>query len=323
MKILIFRLALCAFCLPAATACAPSIQGAVLATQVDSAGRALNSATVFSVDTPRIICSVSTAGLPSSATVRAMWLYNDGTAWNTLKEESFTAAGAAYLVFAVNAPDPGWRQGNYAVRLSLDGRQSAERQFSIKINEGASLPLINNFSATPDMVTSGQPLTLSWNVSGASRVSISPDIGSVDAGGSRAVTPKTGTTYTITALNSGGPSSKSVSVQVLPPVIDTGNLAVVDVFREASMVYYTVHNGGSAVSKPSSARLYIGMNMMGSGYIPPIAPGELKTLVFGTFAWSYAYPTPATVCVDTQNENGPSNSEYKCLTRALAGMQVL
>jgi len=321
---LIIRLALCAFCLPAATfACAPAPPSAVLATQVDSLGRPLNSATVFSVDTPRIICSVSTAGLPAPATVQAKWLHNDGTSWKTLKEESFAAAGTANIVFAVNAPDSGWRQGNYAIRLLLDSKESAEKQFSIKINESVPLPLINNFSATPGTVTAGQPLTLSWNVSGATRVSISPDIGNVEAGGSRSVTPGADTTYTLTALSGSGPSSKSISVTALPPITESADLAVVDVFREASMVYYTVRNSGSAVSKPSSAKLYVGMNVMGSGYIPPMAPGGQKTLVFGTFSWSYAYPTPVTVCVDTQNENGPSNGEYKCLTRVLAGMQVL
>ena len=313
----------CLSVMAAVLSCAPAIQGATLTTQVDSTGRALNSATVFSMDTPRIICSVSTAGLPAPAAVQAKWLHNDGTSWKTLKEESFPAAGAAYIVYAVNAPDNGWRQGNYAVRLLLDGKESAEKQFSIKINENASLPLINNFSATPGTVTAGQPLTLSWNVSGATRVLISPDIGSVEAGGSRAVTPRADTTYTLTALSGGGPSSKSISVTALPPVTESADLAVVDVFREASMVYYTVRNNGAAAAKPSSASLYVGMNVMGSGYIPPLAPGEQRTLVFGTFSWSYANTTPATVCIDTQNENGPSNAEYKCLTRALAGARVL
>ena len=312
----------CLLIIMAASSCAPALQGAVLTTQVDSTGKALNSATVFSVDTPRILCSVNSAGLPATAAVQARWLFNDGVSWNTLKEESFPAAGAAYLVFAVNAPDNGWLQGNYTIRLLLDGKQSAEQQFSVKIDESAALPLINNFSATPGTVTAGQPLTLSWNVGGASRVSISPDIGTVDAGGSRSVTPQADTTYTITALSSGGPSSKSISVKVLPPVTETADLAVVDIFREASMVYYTVRNNGSAVSQPSSSNLYVGMNVMGSGYIPPMAPGEQKTLVFGTFSWSYAYDTPATVCIDTQNENGPSNAQYKCLTRALAGARV-
>jgi len=313
----------CLLIIMAASSCAPIIQSAVLTTQVDSTGKALNSATVFSVDTPRILCSVSTSGLPSTAALQAKWLFNDGVSWKTLKEESFPAAGAAYIVFAVNAPDNGWLQGDYAIRLSLDGKQSAEEQFSVKIDESAALPVINNFSATPGTVTEGQALTLSWNVEGASRVSISPDIGSVEAGGSRTVTPQTGTAYTITALSSGGTSSKSISVQALPPVSETADLVVIDVFREASMVYYTVRNNGSATSKPSSSNLYVGMNVMGSGYIPPIAPGEQKTLAFGTFSWSYAYTTPATVCIDTQNENGPSNGEYKCLTRALAGARVL
>jgi hypothetical protein len=307
----------------AAFACGQAIQNIVLTTQVDSTGKALNSATVFSVDTPRILCSFSTAGLPADAVVQARWLFHDGTSWKMLKEEFLPAAGAACIVFAVNAPDNGWLQGNYTIRISRDGKASAEEQFSVKIDESAALPAINNFSATPGAVTQGQPLTLSWNVDGATRVSISPDIGSVDAGGSRAVAPKADTTYTITALSRAGPSSKSVSVQALPPVTETADLAVVDVFREASMVYYTVRNNGSAASKPSSANLYIGMNVVGSGYIPPMAPGGQRTLVFGTFSWSYANTTPATVCIDTQNENGPSNAEYKCLTRALAGARVL
>jgi hypothetical protein len=307
----------------AAAACAPAIQNIVLTTQVDSAGKALNSATVFSVDTPRIMCSVPSAGLPATSEISAKWLYNDSGSWSTLKEESFPAASASNIVFALNAPDSGWPQGNYAISLLVDGKQATEKQFSIKIDESASLPVINTFSATPGMVTAGQPLTLSWNVSGASRVSISPDIGSVEAGGSRSVTPTADTTYTITALSSGGPSSKSVSVHVLPPVTETADMEVIDVFREASMVYYTVRNNGAAISKPSSANLYIGMNVMASGYIPPMAPGEQKTLVFGTFSWGYAYTTPATVCIDTLNENGPSNAEYKCLTRALAGARVL
>ncbi len=306
-----------------AASCAPAMQSTALTTQVDSAGRPLNSSTVFSVDTPRILCSVGTAGLPASSTVQAKWLFNDGTSWNTIREEAFPAASADYIVFAMNAPAAGWQQGSYAVRLLLDGKVSAEKQFSIKIDENAALPVINNFSATPGMVTLGQPLTLSWNVSGASRVSISPDVGSVDAGGSRSVMPKADITYTLTALSSGGPSSKSVAAQVLPPVTETADLAVVDVFREASMVYYTVRNNGTAVSKPSSANLYVGMNVVGSGYIPPIAQGEQKTLVFGTFNWSYQYATPATVCIDTQNENGASNAEYKCLTKALAVARVL
>lgn len=302
--------------------CSPALQGAVLTTQVDQSGRALNSASAFSVDTPRILCSVPSAGLASTAEISAKWLYNEGGSWKTLKDESFTAASAAFIVFSVNTPDNGWRQGDYSVRLSLNGRETTEKKFSIIIDENMRLPVINNFSATPVAVTAGQPLTLSWNVDGATRVSLSPEIGSVDAGGSRAITPRADTTYTLTALSDAGPSSKSISVKVLPPVTETADLAEADLFREASMVYYSVRNNGSRQSNPSSAKLYIGMNVVATGYIPPMAPGEQRTLVFGQYSWSLANTTPATVCIDTQNENGPSNALDKCLTRALAGARV-
>jgi len=307
----------------AAGACSLPTPGAVLTTQVDSSGRPLNSATVFSVDTARIFCPVSTAELPAASELSARWLHNDNGSWKTIKEESFSVAGASNIIFAINAPSAGWRQGDYAIRLLLDGKVVSQTGFSVKLNENAALPVINNFEATPMTVTSGQPLTLSWNVSGASRLNIEPDLGSIDAGGSRTITPGGDTTYTLTAINSGGPASKSVSVKVLPALTEQANLAAIDVFREASMVYYTVRNDGPATSKPSSAKLYVGMNMVGSGYIPPMAPGEQRTLVFGTFSWRYTYTTPATVCVDTQNENGAANAENKCLTRPLAGASVL
>ncbi len=312
----------CILIITAAGACSLPIPGAVLTTQVDPSGRPLNSSTVFSVDTPRILCPVGTAGLAATSRMSAHWLYNANGAWKTLKEESFGVAGAHTIIFSINAPAAGWQQGDYAIRLLLDGQEVSQTGFSVRLNENVALPVINNFTATPLTVTSGQPLTLSWNVSGASRVFIEPDIGGVDAGGSRTVTPQADTAYTITALSSGGPALKSVSVQVLPPVTESADLTVVDVFREVSMVYYTVLNNGTASSKPSSANLYVGMNIMASGYIPPLVPGEWRTLVFGTFSWSYANTTPATVCVDTENENGAANAENKCLTRALAGARV-
>jgi hypothetical protein len=184
------------------------------------------------------------------------------------------------------------------------------------------LPVIHNFNATPETVTAGQPLTLSWNVSGATRVTISPGIGSVEAGGSRLVSPLADTTYTLAAVNGGGPSSRSLMVKAVPPVTQWPDLQLVDIFREGPMVYYRVSNAGTASSKPSSSSLYVGNTLLASGYIPPMAPGELKTLVFGTLSWSYRFDTLAMVCIDTKNENSPAGSEPKCLVKLLAGSRV-
>jgi hypothetical protein len=295
----------------------------VFTTQVDADGRPLNSATVFTVDTPRIICSVGTAGLPITGELSATWLHNSGGQWLTIKSESLAVASGPYLIFPATAPDTGWVPGDYMVRLYLDKKQLSSAGFAVQLSPGVTLPDIKNFSAVPDTITSGQSLTLSWNVLGASGIEIKPGIGSVMAGGSRLVSPTVDTTYTLTALNSGGPSSRSVSVTVQPYDPRHASLAVVNLFREGPMVYYTVMNTGDAVSNPSSAELYVSNNpVTNSGYIPPLAPGETRTLVFGSFTWSYGVDTAATVCIDTRSENGPSGSTEKCLTRILPGARV-
>ena len=162
----------------------------VLATQVDPAGKPLNSSSTFTIDTPAIICSVGVDGLPAPSQVKAEWLYYDLSAWKSLKEESATVAGSSYLAFSINAPAAGWQQGDYSVRLYLNGQQKSEKGFSIRLEQGTALPEIRNFQATPANVTLGQQVTLTWNVSGASRVVIAPEIGSVETGGSKMVSPR-------------------------------------------------------------------------------------------------------------------------------------
>ncbi len=58
-------------------------------------------------------------------------------------------------------------------------------------------PLVTSFTATPASIASGASSTLAWATSGASAVSINQGIGTVQASGTRAVTPTQTTTYTI------------------------------------------------------------------------------------------------------------------------------
>jgi hypothetical protein len=321
----LFNLMLVVLCLifPLFSACLPPPSSVVLTTQVDQAGKAVNESTSFTVDMPRIICSVNVDGLPAASEVHAQWLYYDNNAWKSFHEESFNVAESSYLTFAINAPDVGWQTGDYAVRVLLDGKEVTEKRFSIEKNTSVALPVINGFTATPAEVTLGQPLSLSWQVSGASRVIIIPDVGSVDIGGSTLVSPKADTTYTITALNSGGTSSNSINVKITAPITDHPDLFIISVFREASMVYHVVGNDGVVSSKPSSAKMYVGPSAVTSGYIPPLAPGEQRTLSFGSFVWSYLSTTPVTVCIDTENENNEANKDNNCMTLLLAGVRNL
>jgi hypothetical protein len=301
--------------------CIPPLSNIVLATQVDPAGKPLNSSSTFTIDTPLIICSVVVEGLPAPSQVKAEWLYYDGAKWSPLKEESATVAGSSYLAFSINSPAAGWQPGDYSVRLHLNGQQISERGFSIRLQQGTTIPEIRDFQATPANVTMGQQLTLTWNVSGASRVVIVPEIGAVEAGGNKLVSPRDNTKYTLSAINSGGSTSKSVSVTVSQPVLNSADLAVLDIFREAGIVYYKVRNNGSGTSKGCNAGLYLGQTPLGISYIPPLLPGEQRTLYFGTYNWSFFYDTPATVCADIDNQNNEKNTGDNCLIRSVPGVR--
>ena len=85
-------------------------------------------------------------------------------------------------------------------------------------------PVIVDFSCTPSEISAGEAATLSWVVTGASKVSIDKGIGMVDGVGTKEVSPSKTTTYTLLAINSGVVVSSSVVVRVgtaSPPSPDT------------------------------------------------------------------------------------------------------
>ena len=77
-------------------------------------------------------------------------------------------------------------------------------------------PVISSFTANPSYIQCGQSVVLTWNVTDASSITISPTVGSVSGSGSYTVTPSYTTTYTLTATNSDGTVSASTTVTVAP-----------------------------------------------------------------------------------------------------------
>lgn len=78
-----------------------------------------------------------------------------------------------------------------------------------------SKPLISSFSAAPNPAVSGQPVVLSWVITGGSptQMEIDNGVGAV-AGTQVTVYPSTTTTYTLTAGNSNGSSTATTTVTV-------------------------------------------------------------------------------------------------------------
>jgi hypothetical protein len=75
------------------------------------------------------------------------------------------------------------------------------------------LPVISSFKANPTTVSAGQPVTLSWKMTGASYSVVSPQGGAV-RGSSLIVTPTVTTVYTLYGTNAYGRSKRSVKVTV-------------------------------------------------------------------------------------------------------------
>jgi hypothetical protein len=74
-------------------------------------------------------------------------------------------------------------------------------------------PQITSFTTSSTSVSAGTPVTLSWQVNGASYVIVSPGAGAVRST-SIAVTPSQSTTYTLYATNAFGRATATVSITV-------------------------------------------------------------------------------------------------------------
>jgi hypothetical protein len=76
-----------------------------------------------------------------------------------------------------------------------------------------STPSISSFTATSQSVSSGTQVTLSWNVSGASYLIVSPGVDAI-RGSSVIVTPSQSTTYTLYATNAFGRTTATINITV-------------------------------------------------------------------------------------------------------------
>ncbi len=83
---------------------------------------------------------------------------------------------------------------------------------SVMIARG-SPPVITSFAANPATIAPGGSSTLSWNVTGATSLSISPGIGAV-TGSSVNVQPATTTEYTLIATNAFGSTSAKTTITI-------------------------------------------------------------------------------------------------------------
>ncbi len=184
-------------------------------------------------------------------------------------------------------------------------------------------PLIT-FTATPTIVNPGQPVTLTWDVANATEVSIQPNIGSVNAKGSKTVMPTATMTYMLVARGGGGEVTNSVTVTVTNAVGGKPDLTVTEIWIDLQTVYYTVVNLGGDMTKGTRAYLWVEGLQRANDYVEKLSAGETHTYSFGGYAWPYRFesspgqgPVSFTlkVCADVDNDIAELDEGNNCLSR--------
>jgi hypothetical protein len=89
---------------------------------------------------------------------------------------------------------------------------SVTRSLTVTV-AGTALPTISSFTASPSTITAGNASSLAWSVSGATSLSVDQGLGTV-TGTSTSVSPVVTTAFTLTAANSAGSVSRTVTVNV-------------------------------------------------------------------------------------------------------------
>jgi hypothetical protein len=136
---------------------------------------------------------------------------------DALKKYGMIMADNGSNMYLSGAPDDRWDNND----LHLLGQVSAS-DFEViqmtplytqnNIPTGSSPP-ITSFTASTTSIAVGTPVTLSWQVTGASYVIVSPDAGAV-RGTNVTVMPAQSTTYTLNAINAFGRTTATVSITV-------------------------------------------------------------------------------------------------------------
>ena len=315
------------------------VSDATLANAVDYEGKPINASTAFLVNAEVIYLSVRLNNAPANTQVLVKLTYLSGEASSlantTMYNNTKPGQGTGYLAFAMTPPPGGFPQGNYSVSVSANGQEVTNTPFKVEnLAANKAWPHINKFTVSANTVPQGEPVTLSWDISDATRVTLQPEIGTIPNVGTRSVTPMVTTTYEIIASNDAGATKSDVAVNVGPPLAGAPDLVITDVWLEGTMIYYKIKNAGAVDTPPTYTNIYVDNlfpPMGGSSFVDVLKPGQEKTLTFSSYEWPYranpaqswnpegmTYYDPSLqnhtvkVCADAKNEAKESDENNNC-----------
>jgi hypothetical protein len=136
---------------------------------------------------------------------------------NALKKYGMIMADNGSNLYLSGAPDDRWDNNDLHALGQVSASNFEVLQMTPLYTQNTlpigAAPQITSFTATASSISAGAQLTLSWVVSGASYVIVSPDAGAVRST-SVTVAPAQSTTYTLYATNAFGRTTATVSITV-------------------------------------------------------------------------------------------------------------
>jgi hypothetical protein len=136
---------------------------------------------------------------------------------NAFKKYGIIMADNGSSMYISGAPDDRWDNNDLHNLGNVHTSDFEVIQMSPVYTQSSvptgSAPQINSFSASATSVSAGTPVTLLWQVTGASLVVITPDVGAVRSS-SVSVTPTQTTTYTLYTINAFEHTTSTVTVTV-------------------------------------------------------------------------------------------------------------
>lgn len=136
---------------------------------------------------------------------------------NAMKKYGLILADNGSAMYITGTPDDRWNNSdlhllNGATAADFDVIEISPLYTSANVPAGNS-PTISSFTASTTTISAGTAVTLTWQVSNADYVIVSPDVGAT-RGTSASVSPTATTTYTLYATNAFGQTTSSVQITV-------------------------------------------------------------------------------------------------------------
>ncbi|MFC5850258.1 serine/threonine-protein kinase [Deinococcus petrolearius] len=187
------------------------------------------------VPAPRVTAlSVTPAQAALGQTVTVRWATENAAAVRLTPFGTVPATGSRQLTLR--------RDTRFELSARGGGDLAGQQDRSVQV---ATLrpPQIARFSITPATVTPGQPVTVRWQVGGASRVRLAP-LGDLPASGNRTFVPPASANYTLKASNG--------QTEVMAAA------AVTVVARPARILAFTVSPASPVIGQPLTVRWQTG-----------------------------------------------------------------